>query len=244
MASCLLLQADEGFWAGDKAAEGRLKGLVTGEFQMIEAKGVDPVRLRNYVRLFITSNEDWVVPAGKDERRFCVLDIHPRCAQNHDYFREMDEQLAAGGRDALLADLLAFDLSTVNLRQIPSTGALLEQKLRSLDTVESWWFERLFAGTTLRDGEDWLSDISAAALYQDYVNFAEIIGQRRKIEPTAFGMKLRKIVPGIVRKKVHLDEEPGVYRRGWGYAIPPLENCRAAFEDAVNQPVTWGGDDD
>ena len=29
MASCLLLQADEAMWAGDKAAEGRLKGLIT-----------------------------------------------------------------------------------------------------------------------------------------------------------------------------------------------------------------------
>ena len=36
MASCLLLQADEAVWAGDKAAEGRLKGLITSETQMIE----------------------------------------------------------------------------------------------------------------------------------------------------------------------------------------------------------------
>ena len=120
MGNCLLLQADEAVWAGDKAAEGRLKGLVTSPFQQIEAKGVDPIRLKNYVRLIMTSNEDWVVPAGKDERRFCVLDVDPRCAQNHDYFREMDEQLDDGGREALLADLLAFDLSTVNLPPDPA----------------------------------------------------------------------------------------------------------------------------
>ena len=46
MASCLLLQADEAVWAGDKAAEGRLKGLITSPIQQIEAKGVDPIRLR------------------------------------------------------------------------------------------------------------------------------------------------------------------------------------------------------
>ena len=156
MATCLLLQADEAVWAGDKAAEGRLKGLVTSPFQQIEAKGVDPIRLKNYLRLIMTSNEDWVVPAGKDERRFCVLDVDPRCAQDHDYFREMDEELEAGGRAALLADLLAFDLSTVNLRQIPRTEALLEQKIRSLDSVESWWFERLKDGATTRNGTEWL----------------------------------------------------------------------------------------
>jgi hypothetical protein len=99
MASCLLLQADEAVWAGDKAAEGRLKGLITSETQMIESKGVDPIRLRNFLRVIMTSNEGWVVPAGMDERRFCVLDVGSGCAQNHDYFREMDEELNAGGRD-------------------------------------------------------------------------------------------------------------------------------------------------
>src|SRR6202012_6141298 len=64
MASCLLLQIDEGFWAGDKAAEGHLKGLVTSKKQMIEAKGIDPIRIDNYVRLLFSSNSEWVIPAG------------------------------------------------------------------------------------------------------------------------------------------------------------------------------------
>ena len=110
MASCLLLQADEAVWAGDKAAEGRLKGLITAPMQQIEAKGIDPIRLDNYVRLVMTSNEEWVVPAGKDERRFAVLDVDPRCAQHHEYFAEMDLEMANGGLAHLLADLLAFDL--------------------------------------------------------------------------------------------------------------------------------------
>jgi Family of unknown function (DUF5906) len=101
MASCLLLQADEAVWAGDKAAEGRLKGIITSETQMIESKGVDPIRLRNFLRVIMTSNEGWVVPAGMDERRFCVLDVGSGCAQNHEYFGEMDDELNAGGRERL-----------------------------------------------------------------------------------------------------------------------------------------------
>jgi hypothetical protein len=90
----------------------------------------------------MTSNEDWVVPAGKDERRFCALHVDPRCAQSHESFRETDEEFAKGGLEALLHDLLAFDLDSF-IRQIPRTEALLEQKLRSLDSVEIYWFERL-----------------------------------------------------------------------------------------------------
>ncbi|CUA90196.1 hypothetical protein Ga0061061_111110 [Chelatococcus sambhunathii] len=242
MATCLLLQADEAVWAGDKAAEGRLKGLVTSPIQQIEAKGVDPIRLKNYVRLIMTSNEDWVVPAGKDERRFCVLDVDPRCAQNHDYFREMDEELDNGGRAALLHDLLTFDLDSVNLRQIPRTEALLEQKIRSLDSVESWWFERLMSGATTRDGSEWVTEIPKSTLVDDYIATSERIGVRRKAAETEVGMKLSKLVPGLATVRAWWEESPAVMRRRWCFRLPSLEDCRAAFEEAVQQPVAWPDD--
>jgi hypothetical protein len=247
MATCLLLQADEAVWAGDKAAEGRLKGLVTSPIQQIEAKGVDPIRLKNYVRLIMTSNEEWVVPAGKDERRFCVLDIDPRCAQNHEYFAEMDLELANGGREALLRDLLDFDLSSVNLRQIPRTEALLEQKIRSLDSVESWWFERLMAGTTTRGGGQWRQEMPCESLFDDYIAASERIGVKRKQEQTVFGMKLAKLVAGLEKKRpwVDIEDKTGipVRRRAWCYLLPSLSHCREAFAEALCQDVTWPDDD-
>src|SRR5580692_6294262 len=51
MISLLLLHADEGFWAGDKKAEGRLKDLVTGKTHPIEFKGKEAFWINNYVRL-------------------------------------------------------------------------------------------------------------------------------------------------------------------------------------------------
>ncbi|GJD51101.1 hypothetical protein OPKNFCMD_3852 [Methylobacterium crusticola] len=239
MASCLLLQADEGFWAGDKAAEGRLKGLVTAETQMIESKGVDPIRLKNFVRLLITSNEDWVIPAGKDERRFCVIDVGSGCAQNKEYFAELYREMGDGGREALLHDLLSFDLTKVNLRQIPRTEALLEQKLRSLDTVESWWFERLAAGSCLSKEARWHPHIPGEALFDDYIVTADKIGVRRKSELIAFGIKMRKLIPGLARKRCHFD---GSTDRMWCYVLPPLAACREMFEAEVNQAVTWDGE--
>jgi Family of unknown function (DUF5906) len=201
MATCLLLQADEAVWAGDKAAEGRLKGLITSRIQQIEARGHDPIRLKNYVRLVMTSNEDWVVPAGKDERRFAVFDIDPRCAQKHDYFRKMDEELINGGLSHLLADLMRFDLSTVNVWQIPKTDALLEQKIRSLASVESWWFERLMSGTTSRSSREWRREMPCRTLFGDYIAVSDKIGIKRKSEETVVGMVLRRMIPTIDRKK-------------------------------------------
>lgn len=240
MAACILLQAEEAVWAGDKAAEGRLKGLVTSKFQMIEAKGIDPIRIDNHVRLLMTSNEDWVVPAGKDERRFCVLDVNPRCAQNTDYFKEMDEELEKGGRAALLHDLLTFDLSRVDLRRIPRTKALLEQKMRSLDSVDSWFMERLIAGTTTANCKTWQSVIVIKTWHEDYLLQAEKVGVRRKSEQTAFGIRMNKLIPGLIRKKVSVETSPGVKERVWCYELPPLEVCRAAMVDDMGQDIDWG----
>jgi len=251
MASCLLLQVDEGFWAGDKAAEGRLKGLVTSPKQMIEAKGVDPIRLDNFVRLMFSSNESWVIPAGHDERRFCVFDVAPYVAKNHGYFREMDEQIANGGREALLADLLALDLAAPdapNLRVIPKTSALLEQKLRSFDSVTQWYFERLRDGALTRRAGQWNRTVSVDTLFDDYVHQAEKVGVRRKSEKTAFGMALHKLVAGLQVKRQTITEKDDhgydVSRRAMAYVFPKLAECRALFSAYVEQDVPWFDDID
>ncbi|WP_441228421.1 primase-helicase family protein [Tardiphaga sp. 20_F10_N6_6] len=237
MANCLLLQADEAVWAGDKSAEGRLKGLITSEHQMIEAKGVDPLRMANYVRCVMTSNEGWVVPAGMDERRFCVLDVHPRCAQNGAYFGEMHEELKAGGRQRLLFDLQRFDLNSVNLRKIPRTKALLDQKLRSLDSVDSYWFGRLWEGMTTSESGEWLTEVSTAVLFQDYVKVSSQIGERRRQNNSQFGERLQKL--GARRRRPADKPEEGKSIRPYRYCFASLAQARADFEKLLGQQVDW-----
>lgn len=255
MASCLLLQVDEGFWAGDKAAEGRLKGLVTSKTQMIENKGVDPIRLTNYVSLLFSSNESWVVPAGVDERRFAVFDVGSASKENHGYFAELYKQLDEGGREALLADLLALDLNAQgapDVRRIPKTSALLEQKLRSLDPVPAWWFERLNAGAATHRATKWRKKMPIMTLFNDYLRTAERIGIRRKSDQTAFGMAMRKLVPDLRTVKSNEEVETiGVdgrtiveTRRVNCWILPALEDCRIAFAEILTQAVEWESADD
>ena len=239
MASCLVLQADEAVWAGDKAAEGRLKGLITSEYQMIESKGVDPIRLRNFVRIIMTSNEEWVVPAGKDERRYCVLDVDPRCAQNSEYFKEMDDELNNGGREHLLHDLMQFDLSKIDLRHIPRTRALLEQKLRSLDPIENWFFNRLWSGMITSETPGWAATITCAVLHADYIRAASLSGIGRKRSDAEFGLKLAKLLPELKHIRPREADSNGVTRRVWKYEMPSLDDCRSAFDDLVGQSVDW-----
>ncbi|WP_445493363.1 primase-helicase family protein [Rhodopseudomonas sp. RCAM05734] len=225
-ASCLFLHADEAVWAGDKHAEGRLKSLITSAVQMIEAKGVDPIRMPNYTHVLMTSNEYWVVPAGEDERRFCVLDVGSHCAQNNEYFRQMDEQLDTGGRERLLFELQTFDLASVNLWKIPQTKALLDQKLQSLDSINDFWFNRLHDGLLVSEDDSWREQVIKADFYSAYLKDSARIGIGRKRGEAEFWKRMLKLAPGLGDKAlpghapplaldrgqraVHLDRHAGV----------------------------------
>ena len=92
-----------------------------------------------------------------------------------------------------------FDLGSINLRQIPLTKALLEQKIRSFEPMDSWWFTKLNEGTITRDRDGWEVVVYGDEIYEDYVRFAEQSGIRRKAERPTFFINLGKLVPGLKR---------------------------------------------
>lgn len=249
---CLLLQAEEAFWAGDKQAEGRLKGMVTSSRQMIEHKGVDPINMKNYVRLLVTSNEDWVIPTGLRERRFAVLDVSGAKAQNLDYFENNHAEMAKpGAREKLLYELLNFPLSAIAIREIPMTGALLDQKLGSADSVTQWWNECLEHGEIEPDDEwpYWLPTRRLQGLYRLRCERYHI---RRPVDERSFGRWLRRLCPSVARKKKRCEppleiDDPNPRhdppRRVWGYAFPRIAEARSEFEEAFGQMIDWEGED-
>ena len=228
LADCLLLHADEAFWAGDHAAEGKLKDLITGHDHFIEYKGKEPVRVQNFVRLLVTGNDDWLVPAGLGERRPAVLDVGQEHMQDHAYFAAIDAEMANGGREALLQHLLNFDLSTVDLRSIPKTAALLDQKVASLPSEKAWWLDVLMRGKLpLGCGRT----CPTAELFDDYITHADKIGVRRRAIETQIGMFLSKHVPGLRKSEGR-------------YEFPPLAEARAAFAKKLQHTVDWGDENE
>ena len=236
LANCLLLQLDEATWGGDHVATGKLKDLITGDTQMIEFKGKEPITVKNYVRLMISSNNDWVVPAGLEERRFATLDIGEEQMQNASYFRAIMAEQKAGGDGALLHYLRNFDLSEIDLSQIPRTAALFEQKNASLTPEMSWWLDVLHAAQLPGDrhGE---GTSPVAQLYAAYLEHARNRGVTRRTNETALGIFLRRYVPDLTRRKKVL--EPGSSRRTYCYEFPALPVCRSAFDRAARTSSAW-----
>ena len=241
--------ADEAFYAGDKQHEGQLKRLVTEPTLMIEPKFRNAAPARNCLHVIVSSNEEWVIPAGTDERRFFVLDVSPCRQKDFRYFEALDAELRNGGAEAMLHDLLQHDLTGFNVRDVPSTEALLDQKVQSFRGPEGWWYEVLTEGTcpgaagTGEGGfepefsdQDWTQPIRVArsALYEDYLEYSQRMREYRPAPKSQFAKLLRKFVPAVT------DERP---RQGTGrnrlYVMPPLAECRVNFEGLVGGPIPW-----
>jgi hypothetical protein len=125
---CVFLFADEAFFAGDRQHRGALKAIITEPTLPVEGKFQNVVEADNYLHLLMASNEDWVVPASLDARRFFVLDVLPDRVRDFAYFKAIEDQMENGGYEAMLHQLLHLDLSRFNVRDVPQTAGLQEQK--------------------------------------------------------------------------------------------------------------------
>src|SRR6478672_7354325 len=135
---CCFLFADEAYWPGDRSAEGELKRIITEPTLFIEPKGLDGFQVRNCLHLMIAGNDDWVVPAAGDERRFAVFDIADKTPRTHRYLDALHGELDNGGLAAMLYDLLHHGLDGWHPRlAIPQTAALLAQKEASLHGIDA-----------------------------------------------------------------------------------------------------------
>jgi len=153
LSKSLVVFLDEAVWGGDKKAEGKLKQLITEPTVLFEPKGIDSIALRNFINVLIASNEDWIVPATGDERRFCVLLPSNKYQKNTAYFRKIVDEQKNGGAEAMMYDLLRHDYHTVDLRKAPITDGLIEQVQESLPNVLEFWHSVITRGYALSNKE-------------------------------------------------------------------------------------------
>lgn len=251
---CVVLFGDEAFYAGDKQHESILKTMVTEETIMIEGKGVDAEIAPNYVHLMMASNSDWVVPAGSDERRYFVLDVGDAVLQDKAYFRDIQAELDKGGREAFLHFLMTRDLSLFEVRNVPKTAALQDQKVLSMAPEEQWWFEKLMDGKLFRVGSaSWGDLFPKQKIMDDYLAWATRMKLPRPANATALGKFLGKVSPpGFPIKRQPIMEVSFAGRNGQEsfrkervhcYQMSDLKEARAWWDERFGGPYPWPEDD-
>jgi len=264
----VFLFADEAFYAGDRAHVGVLKALITEPYLTIEGKNMNVVQAPNFLHLMLASNEDWVIPAGLNSRRFLMLDVSDRHANEHKYFAEIQQELDQGGYEAMLHDLLHRDISKTNLRAVPVTKALQEQRKRSVDTVTKWWLDCLHRGWVVESKlgledhwQHWHEFLPTQALFDGYERYAREHHERHPLTRELFGKWLASTgaIPDRKRKQAvgeHLVEATTTTTPGGssysgrvaelimqdnprGYTLGKLEDARAAFGRWSGLEVKW-----
>lgn len=245
----VLLFGDEAFFAGDKRHESVLKTLITEEHLIIEGKGVDAEAAPNFTHLILASNEDWVVPAGLDERRFFAIDMGEDHKQDHAYFKRIRGDLDNGGLENLLHYLLTYNLEGFEVRHVPQTLALQDQKVLSMAPEVQWMFEKLCEGRLTRNAEDWEGRVIKDTLYDDYVNDLRDQGRNFRLSRTGFGRFLHRAFPtDFPLAKQETVEVPWtndhgfevmIKKRAYVYYFPSLAECREHWDKNFGGPFEW-----
>lgn len=237
--------ADEAFYAGDKKHESILKTMITEALLAIEGKGKDVITSRNYVHLMMASNSEWVVPVDVQDRRYFVIDVPAHKTKDRAYWDKLYRDMDDGGRENLLHYLLTLDLAGYQVRNIPQTKGLREQKLLSLSTEQEWWYQKLLNGSITRKHIHWTAPVWKDDLHDEFLLHAQKLGVQRRSNATFLGKFLNKVCPpGYPRSKQlvkQLQSEGGskYTERHYAYEFPPLQECRKWFDEKFGGPYEW-----
>lgn len=242
---CLLLHVQEGFWGGDKRDEGSLKYLITSHDVMIEPKGIDAFPVKSVLRLFISSNERWVVPATEDERRFFVMNVNNSRKGDHAYFDALRQEMNGSGPAALLHLLQTLDLTNFQVRDVPDTEGLAEQKVQGFKNVEAWWFNALQTGCIHAAEKE--NTIHHDVWSRNYIRVpvadfreAYVLWMRsRRFDGDVcgeieLGKRFQRMLPNVQRKRAKNRTVDG-----YVYTLPDLNSCREQFEKFIGSRIDW-----
>lgn len=255
--------ADEAVFAGDPAANNRLKAFVTDHMVTVEPKGIDSVSVPSFHRLVMTTNEDHVIRAETDARRWVVLEVSDAKVGDAAYFNTLYAVLMPGHPEvrAFLRDLAAMPVDHDAVRRAPTTGGLIWQVIQSLPAPLQWLYEMLrdalpaekpltrqSAATTVpyeadfaRGAGEWPAYATREALIQSFDRWAAGRRYLRGNSTNALGNALKLFGPAMQVKG-----SDGVRRRV--VRLGTLAEARAAFAKAhlrgANDASVWGAEDE
>lgn len=232
--SCLMFVLDEALWAGDKDAEGTLKDLITGRTHFIEHKGKEGYEVPNLTNVFIIGNNDWLVPASFDERRYAVFNVNNNRKQDTEFFETMKNYMMdEDGLRVLLTFLKNYKID-VNVNVAPQTRGLTDQKINSLEPMGQWWLDCLSNGELLGSGStnfDW-TEIQCSLFRDSLRRYLKERNVSRQVPTDEYiGREIKKMAPSMSKR----------LKRGSGnhYRSEGLAALRKDFEAYIKGEITW-----
>lgn len=113
----LFLFLDEAIFAGDPRSKNLMKSLIN-EFRVIEQKGIDKEKGKNYTKIMMATNEEHAANIEFTDRRHVYLPVSDEFKDDKQYFKELVMEIDNGGREAFLKFMLNHE-SKINLNVMP-----------------------------------------------------------------------------------------------------------------------------
>lgn len=240
----LRLTADEALFVGNPLHRDALFGLITEPTNTIEPKFIGAYKAENHLNIDILSNAKHFIPVSRTARRFFAPTVSPNYANDHEYFRKIDEQLNDGGYEALAYHLLhEIDIRDFNVRTVPRTAALAEQAAysrRGIDLLVETVCNERRAPCAFKNHSDF-SDTSGYEERRGFDYFIDHHSDRQLASMKALTVKRRLVKDwGCSTGKLARRSINGVQKTGvlW----PPLAELREKFEKKHGRQQ-WTDDD-
>jgi Family of unknown function (DUF5906) len=236
----ILLHLEEAIWAGSKKDESLLKDLITGPSIPINDKYVPVYLVGNHLHLFISGNPEWLVSTGFKARRIFALHASEAHIRDTDYFRKLDEWFKSGGAGALMYYFMNHK-SDIDLRIVPVTDELIEQKQQSMSGVSEWLY-------SIADSKEmpygYKEDnghvlVIKAILHNDYNNSPS--GKRHQLSERKFGRQLVELLPELIHDNIKISDKNDIRRNG--YDVPICDNVRRSLEAKIGGRIKWSTPD-
>lgn len=247
----VFLFADEAFFAGNKQESNALKSIITGRYITVEEKGHTPEAAPNFIHMMMATNEKWALNAESTDRRNFVLRVKPDRIGDREYFDALVRQMENGGLEALLHQLLTYDLKAAawDRRAVPKTEALAQQKAMSLAPEAEWWYSVLKQGTLLPEHDGWSGMVACDLLTREYLNYARGFNTSHRGNSTRIGMFLHDAIPDLKKQQrncpTEIPQNDGTTKnvqRPYFYIMPDLDECREHFDENFGGPYEWEPD--
>ena len=148
-----------------------------------------------------------------------------------------------GGYANLLHYLMSRDITNFDVRNVPQTSALQDQKIHSFEPTHDWWYNKLRDGKLMSDHDSWKPNILVEELTADFVDYIKKWGMpTRRSTATKLGWFLKTACPEGLRKWQARDSvafEDKMIQRPYYYEFPSLEILRAHWDVKFGGPYTW-----
>lgn len=237
LAQVIFILADEVLWGGDKKVQAGFKNIITDNYMTIEPKYMESKTFRNFLRILMTSNEDWMAPVEISDRRFFVLDVNDNAKNDRDFFGQMIHQLEhENGYEKLLHVLQTRDISERDWSKIPMTKARMEQIVNGLDRITRWIYDSLTAGSMME-----YTFLTEGDFYKGHVDIDEIMFRYNQYEQKKYPGKTT-IESNIGKKiqsifKFNTNRWPSGNRKRY-YLLPSKAEVMSKLNKATSLEIT------